>query len=79
MRVIGILPYNFGDEQLVVVDIIAETRGKTAAADVLPCLLCNQVLNRKDMRGHVGCHIVNNEAGPNPCGFCGMSDSGCSL
>ena len=80
------LPYRDinGDKSLIVQDIpgCLLPQQKYNAKDILPCFLCGAL---KDMRKHVGEHIIctlrssgrPNECklrpvGDNPCGFCGL-------
>ena len=84
------LPYHDinGNESLMVEDVpnVLTLRQKLSGKDKVPCLLCGQKeISLKDMRKHVGGHILRDlrdcavpdecklqAIGENPCGFCGL-------
>jgi hypothetical protein len=83
------LPYHDinGDESLIVKDVpdCLLPQKKYSGKDILSCLLCGEEMALKDMRKHVGGHILCNlhahdgpdectlqSVGDNPCGFCGL-------
>jgi hypothetical protein len=83
------LPYRDinGDESLLVKDIpgCLLPQQKHNGKDILPCFLCGEKTALKNMRNHVGGHILRTfravdatdectlqSVGDNPCGFCGL-------
>jgi hypothetical protein len=83
------LPYRDidGNESLLVKNVpgCLLPQQKHSGKDILPCSLCGELTILKDMRNHVGGHILCTfrefdapdectiqSVGDNPCGFCGL-------
>ncbi|KAH6911339.1 hypothetical protein BKA70DRAFT_1027227, partial [Coprinopsis sp. MPI-PUGE-AT-0042] len=85
------LPYSFDDIHLAIPSSKMPDNSlfeKLKGSNDVPCKLCGHTVALKTMRIHVGAHLLLRNLsvddpslcqaiGPDPCGFCGVSDAGC--